>query len=291
MQYIGYLLFRVIIFLFKFIPFRCLYLLSDFLFFLLFYIVKYRKNVVLTNLKNSFPEKSEEDIKKIAKDFYHNLSDITLESIKGLTMNKKQLLKRYKVINLEFEHKYYEKGTGVIAVGSHYANWEWGIMCFSLQFSHETHGIYKPLSNKFIDKYIRKSRAAGGMNLVPIMETYNHFQKNFEKPPMQMLVSDQSPSNINKAHWIKFLNQDTACLHGMESYAKKYNLPIIYGDVQRVKRGYYEIKMLPVFDKPRETSEGEITKKFYEILEEIIICKPENWLWSHKRWKHKRENK
>lgn len=290
MQFIGYMFFRILVFLFYLIPFLVLYIYSDVLYFFLFHVFGYRKKVVYKNLKNSFPEKPEKEIHKIAKAFYTNLSDITVESIKGLSMSKKQLLKRYKVINLDFEHKYFEKATGVIAIGSHYANWEWGALCFSLQFSHESYGFYKPLSNKFIDKYIRKSRAAWGMNLVPIKETYRHFKKNFEKPPMQMMVSDQSPSNLKKAHWINFLNQDTACLHGAESYAKLYNLPVIYGDVQRVKRGFYEVEMLPVIDKPRDTSEGEITKKFQKILEEIIIRKPENWLWSHKRWKHKREN-
>ena len=291
MQYSGYIFFRILVFTFSLIPFWVLYIYSDILYFFLFHVFAYRKKVVYKNLKNSFTEKSEKEIHNIAKAFYTNLSDITVESIKGLSMSKKQLLKRYKVINLEFEQKYFEKGTGVIAIGSHYANWEWGVLCFSLQFSHETFGLYKPLSNKLTDKYIRKSRAAWGMNLIPIKDTNRHFQKKFKKPPMQIMVSDQSPSNLNKAHWIKFLNQDTACLHGAESYAKQYDLPVIYGDVQRVKRGFYEVKMLSVSEKPKETSEGEITEKFQHILEEIIIRKPENWLWSHKRWKHKRLNK
>jgi len=288
MERVGYIFFRVLIFIFRLIPFWFLYLLSDFVFFLFFYIVKYRKDVVFFNLRNSFPEKSEEEIFKIAKGFYHNLSDITVESIKGLTMSKSALLKRYKVVNPEFEKEYFNKGTGVIALGSHYANWEWGVLCFSLQFEHVPYGLYKPLSNKLTDKYIRKSRAAWGMNLVPISETYAHFQKKFDKPPVHIMVSDQSPSNLKKAHWINFLNQETPCLHGAESYAKQANLPVIYGDVQRVKRGYYEITLTLVVDNPSETKDGEITKIFHKILEEIILKKPEDWLWSHKRWKHKR---
>jgi KDO2-lipid IV(A) lauroyltransferase len=290
MEKVGYISFRILIFIFRLFPFWLLYLLSDFLFFMFFYIVKYRREVVFSNLRNSFPKKPEKEIFKIAKGFYHNLSDITVESIKGLTMSKKELVKRYKVINLDFEKKIFEQGRGVIALGSHYANWEWGVLCFSLQFSHEPYGLYKPLSNKLTDNYIRKSRAAWGMNLVPINETYSHFQKTFDKPPMHIMVSDQSPSNLKKAYWINFLNQETPCLHGAESYAKQTNLPIIYGDVQRVKRGYYEVTIMPVVDNPKETKDGEITKKFHEILENIIIKKPENWLWSHKRWKHKRKN-
>ncbi len=288
MQKIGYIFFRIIIFIFKLIPFWFLYVLSDFVFFLFFYVLKYRKNVVFENLQNSFPLKSKSEILKIAKGFYKNLSDITVEGIKGLTMSKKALVKRYRVINLDFEKEYFDKGTGVIAIGSHYANWEWGALCFSLQFSHETHGLYKPMSNKYIDKFIRKSRAAWGMNLVPINETSKMIEKKYEKPPMFIFVSDQSPSNVKKAHWIKFLNQDTPCLHGAEKYAKQLNIPVVYGNVQRIKRGYYEIEILTVEDKPLETAEAEITKKIHEILEKIIIEKPENWLWSHKRWKHKK---
>ena len=286
MEKLGYIFFRILIFIFGLIPFWLLYILSDLLFFMFFYVVKYRKDVVFTNLRNSFPEKTQDEISKIAKSFYHNLSDITVESIKGLTMSKSELLKRYKVLNPELEKKIFENGKGVIALGSHYANWEWGVLSFSLQFSHQPYGLYKPLSNKYTDNYIRKSRAAWGMNLVPINETYQHFKKEFKKPPMHIMVSDQSPSNLKKAYWIRFLNQDTPCLHGAESYAKQTNMPVIYGNVQRLKRGYYEVTLIHVISKPLERDDGEITKMFHEILEEIIIKKPEDWLWSHKRWKH-----
>ena len=290
MERLGYVFFRITIFVFWLIPFWLLYIFSDFVYFLFFRVLKYRKEIEFANLRNSFPEKSELEILEIAKGFYHNLSDITLESIKGLTMGKKELDRRYKVINLELEKELFDNGKGVIGIGSHYANWEWGALSFSLQFIHEPYGFYKPLSNKIIDNYIRKSRAAWGMNLVPINKTYYHFQKKFEKKAMHILISDQSPSNLKKAHWINFLNQDTACLHGADVYAREMNLPVFYGDVQRIKRGFYEVKLIVVENNPTGTKEGEITAKFNKILEDIIIKKPENWLWSHKRWKHKREN-
>ena len=288
MQKVGYIFFRILVFTFSLIPFWALYIYSDILYFFFFRVFGYRKKVVFSNLKNSFPEKTDAEILKIAKGFYKNLSDITLESIKGLSMRKKTLLKRYKVINPELDYEYFDKGIDVIGSGSHFANWEWGVLCFSLQFKHKTFGLYKPLSNKYIDMYVRKARAAWGMHLVPINETGKHFSEKQDKPSMHIMVSDQSPSNLKKARWFEFLNQDTPWLHGMEDYAKRFNFPILHGDVQRVKRGYYEIEMKLLEANPQQTKDSEITKKYAALLEEIIRKKPENWLWSHKRWKHKR---
>ncbi len=289
MQKLSYIFFRFIVFIFSLVPFWALYLYSDILYFSFFYVFGYRKKVVFSNLKKSFPEKTEEEINKIAKGFYKNLSDITLESIKGLSMSKKTLKKRYPVVNIEILDDYFKKGQSIIGLAAHYTNWEWGVISFGFQFKHKSIGLYKPLSNKYIDSYVKKARAAWGMNLVSIKETKNAFEKKYEKPAVFFMISDQSPSNIKRAKWVNFLNQETACLHGAEMYGKKYNIPLIFGDVQRIKRGFYEVKLSIFEDKPKETAEGEITKRYMKKIEEIIRKKPENWLWSHKRWKHKKQ--
>ncbi len=291
MQKTGYIFFRFMVFLFSLVPFRLLYFYSDILCLLFFYVFGYRKKVVFTNLKNSFPEKSEEEILEIAKGFYKNLSDITLESIKGLSMSKKSLKKRYPVVNIDILDEYYERGQSIIGLAAHYTNWEWGVISFGFQFKHKSIGLYKPLSNKYIDNYVKKARAAWGMSLVSIKETRNIFEKEHDNPTVFFMISDQSPSNIKRAKRIKFLNQDTACLHGAELYAKKYNIPLIFGDVKRKKRGFYEVELSIFEDKPRETKDGEITERYMKKVEEIIKAKPENWLWSHKRWKHKKQYK
>ena len=285
---ITYLLFRFFVFIFKITPFWLLYLQSDIVYFFMYHVFGYRKEVVWNNLKNSFPDKSDTELKKITKGFYTNLSDITVESIKGFSMSKKTLLKRYKVLNAEIVDKYYEKNKSVIAVASHYANWEWGVLCLSLQFKHKSVGLYKPLSNKYIDNYMRESRAAWGMNLLSIRDTSKYIEKENTEPSIYFMISDQSPSNVDRAHWVDFLNQDTACLHGVESYAKKFDLPVVYGHVSRVKRGYYEFTVSLIEPSPKETADGEITKAYMKILEDNILLKPENWLWSHRRWKKKR---
>ncbi len=287
MQYISYIFFRLLIFVFWLTPFFILYIYSEIAYFLLYKVFKYRVSTVQKNLKNSFPEKSAKERLRIEKLFYKNLSDITLEGIKGMSMSKKALLKRYRVTNPELTDKYFKQNKNIIGVGSHYANWEWGVLSFSLQYTHQTFGLYKPLSNKYIDNYVKSSRAAWGMNLIPIKETAKRFNEEREIPSMYFMVSDQSPSNNKFAKKIQFLNQETYCLHGVERYAKMKDWPVVYGDVQRVKRGYYEVTINVITENPKETDDGEITQKFMLILEEIINKKPEDWLWSHKRWKRK----
>ncbi len=290
MQKLGYIFFRLLVFIFSLVPFRVLYLYSDILYFFFFYVFGYRKKVVFSNLKKSFPEKTEEEINKIAKGFYKNLSDITLESIKALSMSERTLLRRYPVVNLEVLDKYFDKGQSVIGLAAHYGNWEWGVASFGYQFKHKSIGIYKPLSNRYIDNYVRKLKVSQGMYMVSLKDTYKTFEEKHEKPAIFFMISDQSPSNIKRAKWVNFLNQETACLHGAEMYGKKYNIPLIFGDVQRIKRGFYEVELSVFEDNPQETAEGEITERYMKKLEEIIRKKPENWLWSHKRWKHKKNN-
>ena len=286
MKQITYIFFRFLIFIFWLTPFFVLYIHSEVIFFLLFHVFGYRKKVVVKNLKKSFPEKPDAEIKKITKKFYKNLSDIIVEGIKGLSMSKKMLLKRYKVLNPEVADKYFEQNRSVIGIGSHYCNWEWGALSFSLQFKHKSVGLYKPMSNKLIDNYMRRSRAAWGMNLVSIYETSKYFEKNISEPSLYFMISDQSPSNTDKSFWIDFLNQDTACLHGPENYSIKYDMPVIYGHVNRTKRGYYTVTLSEI--NVNTNSAGDITKAFMKKLEDDIINTPENWLWSHKRWKKSR---
>jgi KDO2-lipid IV(A) lauroyltransferase len=244
---------------------------------------------VISNLKSAFPEKSNSEIELLSTKFYKNLADITLESFKGNSMSEKELLERYKVLNPEILDTYRLEKKSIIGIGSHYCNWEWGVLIFNKQFNFNTIGFYKPLSNKFTDRYILKTRAKRGMQLESIHRTKDVFDQNKDIPIMYIMVSDQSPSNIKKAVWVNFLNQDTACLHGPEFYARLFDYPVLFGDVQRVKRGYYNITLSIIETNSKNTSESEITNKFMKKLESIIVEKPENWIWSHKRWKHKRQ--
>jgi Kdo2-lipid IVA lauroyltransferase/acyltransferase len=287
MERLSYLLYRSFQGLVAIIPFRIIYLLSDFCAILMQYIIRYRLKTVTENLTKAFPEKGKEDIKRITRLYYKNLCDITLESIKGFNLSTNQLLNRYNCLNPEVSNDYFNEGKDVIFAMSHYGNWEWGTQVASIYFKHNVVSFYKPLSNKYIDAYIQKNRMKHNMNLESIYKTKFIFRSRDEKPKAYFLVSDQSPGKHKKAYWVRFLNQDTACMHGIESYARLFNVPVIYVDVQRVARGYYTIRLEEICSDPQVTSDGEITYKYMKTLEKIVEKKPEDWLWSHRRWKIK----
>jgi KDO2-lipid IV(A) lauroyltransferase len=289
MQRITFFFFYIGINLFRVVPFFLLYFFSYITYLIIYYLVGYRKKVVFQNLKQSFPEKSEKEIKKLTKDFFkHNLAPVFAEGLKGFTMNKKQLLSRYKVKNSEILNNYFEKGQDIIALATHYGNWEWGIQSFDMQIQHQAAALYKPLTNPLVEKYSIELRKKYGMEMVSIFETRAYFEKKKEKPVVYIMAADQRESNVEKAAWINFLGQDTACLLGPEKYAKYNNLPIVFFDVQRTKRGYYTLEIKKLCDTPLDTAPGEITTIYMKMLEDIIRVKPENWLWSHKRWRDKK---
>ena len=288
MNYLEYLFLRSLYFLTSIIPFRILYVLSNLCAFLMQYIIRYRVDIVSGNLKNAFPEKSYNEINIIVRKFYKNLCDVTLESIRGYSLSPKQLMKRYQFLNPDEANKYYEEGRDIIIALSHYCNWEWGTQISGSVFKHKLVSLYKPLSNNYTDRYIRKLRMRRNMELLSIYDSKYIFRSKGNKPLAYFFVSDQNPGNIKKAIWIKFLKQDTACLNGPEHYARLFNLPVIYADIQRTERGYYTVEMQEICSKPDETLPGEITERYMRKLEGIIIKKPEDWLWSHRRWKLKR---
>jgi KDO2-lipid IV(A) lauroyltransferase len=269
------------------LPYPLLYLLSDFVYFVMYRMVGYRKEVVFTNLKNSFPNKSEQELKKIMSDFYHHLCDIIMESIKGFTISENQLRKRLIIKNPEFSNYFADKGQSIIFVGGHYNNWEICAQAFAMYSNHKCIGIYKPLSNTFINDKIYTSRSRYGMNLVSMKQTKKSFEEGSEAKAI-VFGSDQNPANPKRAHWVQFLNQDTGVLFGVEKYAKEYDWPVVFVSISKVKRGYYEVEYSLVTDKPKEEPHGKITEDFTERLEQDIINQPQYWLWSHKRWKHKR---
>ncbi|HEX2934407.1 MAG TPA: lysophospholipid acyltransferase family protein [Bacteroidales bacterium] len=288
MNFIAYLLFRLLVFIFRLLPFRVLYMLSDVLYILIYHIAKYRKKTVISNLKRSFPAKTGTEINTIAKQFYHFLADITLESIKGFSMTPKQVKARHKVNNPEMIDDLYNNHQSVIMVSGHYGNWEWGSLSGGLQLKHSMAVFYKPVKNKFIDNYLREKRATFFSELIPLPKTYKAFEKHTEKPYVYIMVADQSPSKLVKSYWVDFLNQDTACIHGPEMYARKFGIPVYYFDIQRVKRGFYEVNFVEIAIDPQSLSEGEVTARFMKVLERKINEKPQYWLWSHKRWKRTR---
>ena len=269
------------------LPYPLLYLLSDIIFLIMYRVIGYRKEVVFTNLRNSFPNKSKQELKRIMSDFYRHLCDIIMESVKGFTISEKQLRKRLIIKNPEFSNYFADKGKSIIFVGGHYNNWEICAQAFAMYSNHKCIGIYKPLSNAFINDKIYTSRSKYGMQLISMKQTKKSFEEGNDAKAI-VFGSDQNPANPKRAHWMEFLNQDTAVLFGAERYAKEYNWPVVFVSISKVKRGYYEVEYSLITDKPKNQPHGKITEDFTKRLEQDIINKPQYWLWSHKRWKHKR---
>jgi Kdo2-lipid IVA lauroyltransferase/acyltransferase len=288
MNYISYLLFRGFLAFISILPFSVLYFISDIMYGLIYYIFRYRKEVTRENLINSFPEKSIDEIYIIEKKYYHYMSDLIIEGLKGLSMNDEEILARHKIMNPEVPNAFFEKGKSLICVSGHYGNWEWLVFSGNIQINHLVVGIYKAINNPYIENYMHRRRSRNNCYLAPITETYNTFKTLENQPSLFLMFADQSPTNLRDCYWINFLNQDTPTLHGPEKYAKKYDYPVVYLDMQVVKRGYYELTFTTLVEEPLATADGEITKKFMKKLEEVICKEPAYWLWSHRRWKHKR---
>lgn len=286
-NYISYIIFRLFQLIVSALPFRLLYVFSEVCYLFIYKTLKYRIKTVHKNLKNAFPYKSEKDLKTITSRYYKNLCDVFLESLKGYSSKPDTLHKRYKCSNPELLNMYLNNNQDVIIAMNHYANWEWGTQVAGSVFKHQVVSFYKPLSNKYINRFILQKRTKNKMEMASIYDSRSIFRLYQDKPKAYFMVGDQSPGRQKKAVWVKFLNQETACIRGIEGYSRLFGLPVFLANVQRIKRGFYTITLELLCESPGQTSEGEITSLYMHKLESIIQTKPEDWLWSHKRWKMK----
>ncbi|MBI1305894.1 MAG: hypothetical protein GC181_04675 [Bacteroidetes bacterium] len=270
------------------LPFSAIYVLSDFTYLILYRIIGYRKKVVVTNLKNSFPDKDEAWIKKTTSDFYRHFCDLILESIKLFSIRESQIQKRFVFENPEEMNEDLESGRSVILCGGHYNNWEILAVGIARYLRGLTAGIYKQLSNEFYDLKVNKSRGQFGLRMLPTTDVSRFFEEKKRVEKTVIFATDQSPTHAKKVFWTNFLNQETAMAFGTEKYAVEYNHAVYFGFITKTSRGRYSFKVQKICDDPSSTSYGEITRKHSQILEQQIIEKPEYWLWTHRRWKRKR---
>ena len=283
------LLFWLIFYPLSILPLKILYGITYFLNLINRAFINYRKEVIDKNLSLSFPEKNQKELRKIRTRFYKHLAEIAAEMIKMLTISRKELQKRYYCANPELVNHLFEQGKSVMLMSSHYNNWEWMVLNLDSLFKHHGVGVGKPNTNKIFEKLINKARTRYGTEVVfadTVRNTFEYYENN-QKPAAYMMLSDQSPSNPDKSYQTTFLNQPSAILFGSEYFAKKYNIPVLYYEVIKDKKGYYHINIQTITETPQLTSHGEITEKYIEYLEKTIKKQPEFWLWSHKRWKHK----
>ena len=291
----GKLLFKILVvplvYLISILPFWVLQIKAYGLYLIVYYVIGYRKKVVVTNLKNAFPEKSQAEIKTITAQFYLHFCDIIFETLKLLTISQTEFKKRFVFDESALKTFAYfeEKDQSVIGVMGHCGNWEWGAIAYPAYFNHLITGVYHPLSNKNVDQLVLKLRSGFGGNIIPMSRVYKELltlrQKNI--PTLLGLIADQAPPPEN-AYWTIFLNQDTAVFYGAEKFAKKFNYPVVYVPVIKNKRGYYTLSAVVITDDPAKMHEGLISELHTKELEKNIIAQPYAWLWSHRRWKHKK---
>ena len=283
------ILFYLILYPLSIIPLRILYGVFYLFYILITYIFKYRKSVTIENLKFSFPEKSEKEISFLFKQYQRHLTHIAAEMLKMLTLSRKQLAKRYYCSNPELVNAYFKEKKSVILVSSHYNNWEWMVLALDSMFAHHGIGVGKANSNKEFERLINIARTRYGSEVVfadHVRDTFEHYIAENE-PCAYMMLSDQSPNNLKKAFYTKFLNQDSAMIYGAEYFAKKYDFPVFYYQVIQDQPGYYHVELELISETPQQTEYGEITEKYVQLLEKTIQKNPQYWLWSHKRWKNR----
>lgn len=270
------------------LPFWMLYLISDFLYLILYRIIGYRTKVVRQNLTNSFPDRSEKEILAIEAKFYSHLCDLVVESLKAFSISLEEAKLRMKDRNIEVVNQYFKQKRQVVLVGGHYGNWELFAITIGATTDHKTLALYTPLKNKFINEKITKSRSKYGLGMLSITEIKDKLNDINSDLYAIIFGADQSPRKSQRAYWMKFLNQETGIQFGTEKFAKEFNAVVIFTNIYKVKRGYYELQYDVITEQPNQEELGFISKTHTQMLEKVIQQQPEYWLWSHKRWKHKR---
>jgi len=273
------------------LPLRILYFFSDLYYYLFYYVFRYRRQVVRTNLRNAFPEKDLAEIRRIERKYYRHLCDTFVEMYRMWHMSEKEIRKRCVFRHTGILEKYYAQGKGVIGVLGHYGNWEW-MSSYGLWTRQEVdfYPLYKPLHDKVMDRMMLKIRSRFGAIPVPRNDILRLIVKNRQEGKLFLggFIADQTPNKVNLNFWMEFLNQDTPVFIGTEKIARKFNLPVISLRMRLIRRGYYEVDFVDLCAEPALLPPGELTRMHTRLLEEQIREVPELWLWSHRRWKHKR---
>ena len=279
-------LFKIIL-LFSKLPLRVLYILSDIIFFLMYNLVGYRKKVVTENLKNSFPKKSESEIDKIRTSFYRNFSDYIVETFKSFTISSKELRVRVQHINQDVFHDAKSENKNVILLTGHVFNWEWFNALATIIPQENCFPVYRKVQNSFWEEKIKGIRNRFGNTALEAKEVIRHILRNpNDGKSVYMFVADQSPHVSEVSFGLNFLNQKTPAFIGYDKLSTRMDLAFVFCEMKKVKRGYYQINYYRIYPDGEKFVEYEVVKKFHKLLENTINKRPDNYLWSHRRWKY-----
>lgn len=273
------------------VPLKVLFLLSEVVTFLVYRLVGYRKKVVFQNLTNSFPERTPEDIKRIARKYFRHLSVMIVENMYLRFVPKKRFSSMLNIEDTTLLDRFYKENKNLIIMLGHFGNWEYGSVITNFT-RYKGAAVYKKLSSSVFDKIYFDIRSRLGVEPIEMHEVFRKVIKLNQStdPYILFMISDQSPMKNDPQHWFTFLNQPTGAYTGSEKLAVRFDMPVLYMDMKRVKKGSYNVKLSLISDSPKETQAHEITEKYYALLEQSIQKSPRFWLWSHRRWKHKPNN-
>lgn len=287
MNAIVYYLFYPLLFLVSRLPFPLFYLLSDGVCFLLYRVFGYRRSVVRSNLKLALPHLNNQEYHALERKFYRHLCDLFLEIIKSMGMSKKEMLKRFKVRNIEVLTQFEKENRSAFLMCGHYASWEW-MMSLGYHMNHLGYGIYRPIKNPYFDRLIKKIRSRHDAYMIPQKTAAEIIREKELKNERGVygFASDQSPRPTSKSYWRTFLGIDVPVFTGAERLARELNIPVVFGKIKRVKRGYYELEFKLISDQSKDTAVNQITDVYTEWLEEQIKEDPSQYFWTHKRFRH-----
>ena len=270
------------------LPMWALYAFSSFLYLLAFYVVRHRHQVIREQLQKVFPDSSEADRERIHKQFLKNFCDVLVEVWKSVTISEADMRARMRILNLDVARRHLDAGQSLMFVTSHLGNWEWLLHGVTLQLGYPVDAAYKPLHDPWAERLMLKVRSRFGARLVPAKELLADFLKRRGIVRAIAMNADQAPVSTDKRYWTRFLGQDTAFYIGAEQIARATRLPILYVGVRRIRRGYYEVELKPLWDGREVLPPNAVTERYARTCEIDVLKRPADWLWSYRRWRLKK---
>ncbi|MEC7414796.1 MAG: lysophospholipid acyltransferase family protein [Bacteroidota bacterium] len=286
MDRIIYLIVYPYLFLISRMPFNILYAFSDITCFFVYRIIRYRRNIVRSNLMIAFPEYEVSKIKEIEKKFYSHFCDIFLEIIKSMGMSKADMLERFNVQNIGILKFFEKEKRSIFLICGHYSSWEW-MMSLGYHIKHKGYGIYRPIRNRYFDRLINKIRRCHNSEMIPQKKAVEIIKSKELKKELGVygFASDQSPRPKSSTYWINFLGKKVPAYSGAESLSRDLNIPVVFSKINRIKRGYYNVEFKVISSFPKNTKKSMITNTYTKWLEKQIFEDPSQYLWTHKRFK------
>ncbi|MBS1589919.1 MAG: lysophospholipid acyltransferase family protein [Bacteroidetes bacterium] len=282
-----YFLLLVLLYPLSLLPLKVLYVLSDAVYGVLYYLIGYRKEIVWSNLKHAFPEKSDEELKLIRKKFYHNFCDQWIETLKLLSISKAALNRRF-TGNWDVFQNLAKEGKNTYAILGHTFNWEWANAACPFNTPQPYNCVYLPLSSKAVDRFMLTIRSRTGAKMISMKALKSGFSKLKDSQYILALAADQNPAQIETAAWLSFMNREAPFFRGPEHMARRAKAAVVFAGIKKIRRGYYQINLSKFCDDASQVELGNVLQAYVSFVETQLHQQPDNWLWTHKRWKHSR---